>query len=152
MKKVHLFPSIVQEVFFPNILLLHWHSAGTHHPVGRLSFLDSLEPWEPNNTEAFFCTYFLSHFRHQNLRPITSVLEKAHHTVTESGFSSVSYTSFGVHFSRFCNFACLLIQIEKACIHRRKHSFLGTLDHFLAPFDNIEQNSSFSFYDLPVAM
>ena len=43
MKSVHLFPSIVQESFCPNIILLHWHSARAHHPLGILCFLDSLE-------------------------------------------------------------------------------------------------------------
>ena len=63
MKSVHLFPSIFQEAFCPNILFLHWHSAMAHHPVGRFCFLSSLEAWEAKNTESFFRTYFLSHFR-----------------------------------------------------------------------------------------
>ena len=65
MKSVHLFPSIVQEAFCPNTLFIHWHSAGAHHPVGISCFLDSLEAWEAKNTEEFFCTYLLSHFRLQ---------------------------------------------------------------------------------------
>ena len=63
MKSDHLCRSIVQEAFCPNILLLHWHSAGAHHPVVRPCFLDSLEAWEAKNTEAFFRIYFLSHLR-----------------------------------------------------------------------------------------
>ena len=63
MKSDHFFPFIVQEDFCPKILLFHWNSAGAHHPVRRSRLLDSFEAWEAKNIEAFFCTYFLSHFR-----------------------------------------------------------------------------------------
>ena len=54
MKPVLYSPSIVQEAFYPNILLLHWNSAGAHDTFGRSCFLDSLEAWEAKNIEAFF--------------------------------------------------------------------------------------------------
>ena len=69
MKSVYLFPSNVQEALHMNFLLLNWHSAGVHHPVGRSWFLDSLEAWEAKNTEALFRTYFLLHFRLKKSRP-----------------------------------------------------------------------------------
>ena len=37
-KSAHLFPSILQEAFSPNILLFHCYNAGKHYTVGRSCF------------------------------------------------------------------------------------------------------------------
>ena len=143
MKSVHFFPFIVQEAFFPNILLLLWLSAGAHHLVGIPCFLDSLEAWEAKNTKHSLVptSCHISVFKKLRLDNLLFKQGAPYHKM--GSFEASHIPRSGVHFPRFCNFACLLIKTEKNCIHQEKQSLPGTLHHFLAPLDNIEQNSSF---------
>ena len=76
MKLNYPFPSIGWVDFYSNILLLQVNSVKVHHPAAKSCFQGSFEALETKNTEAFFCTYFLSHLRFQKIKDLLFLFVK----------------------------------------------------------------------------
>ena len=87
MKSIHLFPSIDQVAFSPNVLLLHWNSTGANHTAGIKCLLDILEAWEAKKYRSILLYVLSVTFPSSKKQgPIISFLDKAHHTITDGEF------------------------------------------------------------------
>ena len=149
MKSVHLCPSIVQEAFCRNILSLHSHSVRGTTLLGDHAFWIVSKLGKKKILKHSFVPISCHISVFKKVRPDYllyrqvprchnwwEVLKRLIHLVR--ALTSPDSAKLLVCWSR-----------------QRKLAFIGennTLHHFLAPFENIEQNCSFSFYDLPSAM